>query len=140
MERTPFSFLQSSIQSKRWEVLKAKWKDYSWVTDDVFGNFKEVAAELGITPMQVLWVYMNKHFKALNKYIRNPNAIISEPIEWRIIDAMNYLDFMYGLYSEGEKPCQKESSRDILVGARYIADAMKSEDMSCGLPGSKFEC
>jgi hypothetical protein len=43
---------------------------------------------------------MNKHFIAINKWIRCPHDTSSEPMEMRIIDAMNYLDLAYALMTE----------------------------------------
>jgi len=53
-------------------------------------NFYAEAASLGLTPFQVLGVYLHKHLRAIDKYIAT-GSLASEPIEGRFHDAINYL-------------------------------------------------
>lgn len=100
MQSLDFQNIRTVLSIKREKILGSKGKDYRGASSDVLANFKKVAEELGITPMQALWVYMNKHFIAINKWIRCPDDTSSEPMEMRIVDAMNYLDLAYALMTE----------------------------------------
>lgn len=97
MNHDQFQRVRENIAEARDSMLTIKWRDYRGVSPDLLANFKDIAAELGITPIQVLGVYMNKHVKAINKFIRCPDSENSEPIQGRIIDNMNYLDLLAAL-------------------------------------------
>jgi len=67
---------------------------------DVLSNFKRNAERLGLTPFQVLQVYMNKHFDSINQAIAdNPDYPVdrSEDFTSRINDARNYLGLLHCL-------------------------------------------
>jgi hypothetical protein len=69
-------------------------------------NFKRNAERLGLTPFQVLQVYMNKHFDSINSAIAaHPEmpSCASEPIAGRILDAINYLGLLQCLLYDVEK-------------------------------------
>lgn len=65
-------------------------------------NFYAEAVSLGLTPFQVLGVYMHKHLRAIDKYIATGH-LASEPIEGRIHDAVNYLILMFKLCKVEER-------------------------------------
>ena len=52
---------------------------------DQHANFKRLAEELGLTPEQVLSVYLTKHLDAVKSYLRVGREF-SEPIDGRIDD------------------------------------------------------
>tara|TARA_R100000234_G_C5002211_1_gene180845 strand:- start:472 stop:816 length:345 start_codon:yes stop_codon:yes gene_type:complete len=58
--------------------------------DNVLWNFESIANDLGLTPMQVLSVYLNKHMSSLRNYFKDGKEY-SEPIEGRVSDMINYL-------------------------------------------------
>jgi hypothetical protein len=60
-------------------------------SDDQLANFKRLSTQLGLTPEQVITVYMTKHLDSINSYVRNPEQDLSEPIDGRIDDAILYL-------------------------------------------------
>lgn len=67
--------------------------------EDQHANFKRLAEELGMTPEQVLSVYLTKHLDAIKSYLKH-GRVFSEPIEGRIDDAILYLILLKGLTIE----------------------------------------
>jgi len=59
-----------------------------------------MATRLDVTKYKTLGVYMGKHFDSIYKFCKDPTEIGSEPIESRIADAMNYLDFLHAMVCE----------------------------------------
>ena len=91
---------------------KTKGAEYCGSTDDRFGNFKRGADAIGLTPETVLWIYLSKHIDSLATYVkqltdgsslRDIESKLSEPIEGRIKDAINYLLLLAGLTAERRK-------------------------------------
>lgn len=84
-------------------LLMTKGTEYAG-NDDRLSNFKRGAALTGITPLQVALIYLSKHYDALATYIRNDASgmqqILSEPIEGRIDDIINYCFLIKGLIHE----------------------------------------
>ena len=66
---------------------------------DQHANFKRLSEELGLTPEQVLSVYLTKHLDAIKSYLRMGREF-SEPIDGRIDDAILYLILLKGLIVE----------------------------------------
>ncbi len=60
-------------------------------TLDVHTNFKVIADKLGLAPMQVLSVYLNKHLESLSSFFKTGNTYSDETIESRVSDIINYL-------------------------------------------------
>lgn len=79
-------------------INKTKGHDYAG-DEDALRNFKEQAAELGLSPEQVWGVFFGKHLKAIHTYVRE-GAVASEPIEGRVHDAILYLFLLLGLIKE----------------------------------------
>lgn len=71
---------------------------------DALGNFKRGAEINGITPLQVLNVYMTKHIDAVQTFIRDHAAgnirPASEPIEGRFRDIVVYCVIAMALIKE----------------------------------------
>lgn len=77
-------------------------KALEYTQGDRLDNFKRLAIEMGITPKQVLWVYLKKHLDSIANYIKT-EAVLSETIESRITDARVYLALLRGLIEEEGK-------------------------------------
>lgn len=58
---------------------------------DVHTNFKVIGEKLGLTPMQVLSVYLNKHIESLSSFFKTGITYSDETIESRVSDIINYL-------------------------------------------------
>lgn len=80
------------------ELCRTKGVEYAG-TEDKLANFKKTAVECGLDPMQVLYIFMNKHYNAIQSYVRN-KKVFSEPIVGRIRDCQLYLALLEGLVLE----------------------------------------
>lgn len=79
------------------ELLTRKGADYTQGAEGDRGrlkNFYESSKRLGISPLQVLATYMNKHQMAIETFIQT-GRLESEAIEGRIADLINYLLLLY---------------------------------------------
>tara|TARA_R100000781_G_C4069446_1_gene123959 strand:+ start:797 stop:1120 length:324 start_codon:yes stop_codon:yes gene_type:complete len=70
--------------------------------DNILWNFENIGKELGLTPMQVLSVYLNKHISSLRNFFKDGKEY-SEPIEGRVSDMINYLLLMVAMLSKYKK-------------------------------------
>lgn len=61
---------------------------------DMFENFTDTARLLNLDQEQVLLVLLHKHMRGIASYFRGKRNQ-REPIETRIIDAINYLRILY---------------------------------------------
>lgn len=82
-------------------VLNSKGKDYTF-NNEAFGELKDTAKDLGISPEKVLWVYAKKHYSAIKNYVHS-GKLESEPIEMRIVDFANYMALLFALIQEKEE-------------------------------------
>lgn len=84
-------------------LMSTKGHDY---TDgkDRLSNFKDQADRLGLTPYQIWAVYANKHWDAINAFVRNNGQLESEPIESRIHDIILYSFLLLGLVADANAP------------------------------------
>lgn len=70
-------------------------------------NFYAEAETLGLTPFQVLGVYMHKHLRAIDNFLAK-GKVESEPIEGRITDAVNYMLLLYKLVEYEKRKYEDE--------------------------------
>jgi len=80
-------FLTETLQlsdSKRIEYTEGNHKL------NVLWNFENIGKTLGLTPMKVLSVYLQKHISSLFNYLKTEKEY-AESIEGRIMDIINYL-------------------------------------------------
>ena len=73
-------------------------------TQDRLANFKRGATLTGCTPLQVAFVYASKHYDAISTFVQNDakgtKQFLSEPIEGRLHDLMNYCILMLAIVQE----------------------------------------
>lgn len=93
-----FEYIQKEIK----KIRETKGYDYTLGTGDANRNFKKVAEVLGLTPEQVLWVYVEKHLDAIRSFIKS-GELKGEGIEAKILDVINYLGILYSLLLEEGK-------------------------------------
>ena len=99
-----FDKITQALNEKRRAIVLAKRPEYTEGNEDVLNNFKVVAKELGVSPKQVWYVYFRKHVSSIGQYCADPKRQMSEPIEGRICDAMNYLELLNALDKEDQIP------------------------------------
>lgn len=76
-------------------IRESKGREYA-SDEDTLADFKEVAEETGVTPLQCWSVYVKKHVRAIDTFVRE-GSLKSEPIEGRIRDVIVYHLLLLGL-------------------------------------------
>jgi hypothetical protein len=89
------------------KLQKTKGGEYSSPVD-CLQNFKN-GEEIGVRPIQKNFIFLDKHYSSIKSYIKLGKELSDEPIEGRILDAMNYLFLMYCLIKE-EKDTIKQGN------------------------------
>jgi hypothetical protein len=123
-------------------VMNTKGAEYSG-SDDKFANFKRLAAMQGL-PIESIWLtYCTKHFDSIVSFVKKRNqgkgvveieAGLSEPIEGRILDMINYLAILRGIIveeREGERGTEGKAEKIGNQAARN-RDVAKIKEMSSG--------
>ena len=100
------------------DVLCSKGREYQSTQKEgvnVFANFERGGADLAMNREELLWVYFSKHRDSISTFIKDLrtkdlaeiDASVTEPIEGRIVDAINYLLLLYGMVEDrrGEHKC-----------------------------------
>ena len=84
--------VEETIENIR-QLLIVKGGEYAGSSDRL-ANFKRGAELTGATPLQVLFVYLSKHYDAVATFVRDDAAHTlrprSEPIDGRLDDIINY--------------------------------------------------
>ena len=78
--------------------------------EDVLENFKATGKDLNLDPLQVLGIFMKKHWSSIINYIKTGKVYSDEKIEGRIMDLIQYLELTYACIEEKRV---KESNRGI---------------------------
>lgn len=99
MTTQQFDLLRADMSTLRESIVQTKRPEYTEGHTDVLHNFKVVAEELGITPVQVWYVYFRKHIASISQYAKG-GVPLSESLHSRVADAMNYLDLLNALDAE----------------------------------------
>lgn len=101
MNQESFDQLLAASRARQDNLLKVKGADYTRRNPDRLANFKRVAGDTGLTPLQVWAVYASKHWDALMAFVQT-GKVESEAIEGRFDDLHNYLYLGEGLITENE--------------------------------------
>ena len=109
MNRTEFAVFRDGHYATIAEINDAKGQDYAGY-DDALKNFKDAAAEMGVSPYTIWFVYFHKHLSAIRTFLRE-GEVASEPIEGRIHDAILYLFLLLGLIHDMRELELAESRR-----------------------------
>jgi hypothetical protein len=111
MTNKEFYDLMQTVFDSCQKIAKSKGEDYTKGSLDALANFKEGGIDVGIDPMKVCWIFMNKHYQAITNYVKTGGQSESEPINERIKDMINYLVLLQGLITEGSAGCKAISER-----------------------------
>lgn len=82
-------------------IVVAKRPSYTAESEDVLANFRRIANITGLTPGQVLTVYMMKHVLSVCSSLTKSTVADPEPILGRFADAVNYLALGYAMLNAG---------------------------------------
>lgn len=104
MNQEEFTQLVDETIKSTGALLISKGAEYAGSADRL-ANFKRGAALTGATPLQVAFVYASKHYDSLANFVRNEAAgkdrqKLSEPIEGRLDDLINYCILMKAIIKE----------------------------------------
>ena len=86
------------------DLLNNKGREYAG-DHDALGNFKS-GIDLGVSPLQKLGIFMDKHYSSVQSYIKHGKVFSDEPIEGRINDLINYAFLLRCLI----KDCRREEA------------------------------
>ena len=119
MDNKDFQIIVNNTVKATAELLIVKGEEYAGSADRL-ANFKRGAQLTGKTPLQTALVYAAKHYDSICTFIRKDatgkQQVLSEPIEGRFDDLINYCILMKALVIEAEKeeflkqPISKEQS------------------------------
>jgi hypothetical protein len=90
--------IDETVFAKVRQIRETKGKEYATV-EDTLADFKEVAEETGVSPLQVWNVYVKKHERAIDTFIRE-GSWKSESVYGRIIDVIVYHLLLLGLLQD----------------------------------------
>lgn len=90
--------LQEHVFDEIRALRETKGREYAHDADTL-ADFKEVAAECGVTPLQCWATYVKKHERAIDTFIRE-GGVKSESIESRIHDVLTYHILLLGLIQD----------------------------------------
>lgn len=103
MNQDDFHKLVSATVQETARLLISKGEEYAG-SEDRLANFKRGAELTGTSPLQVALIYMSKHYDSIATFIRKDAAgyeqILSEPIEGRLDDLINYCYLIKALIVE----------------------------------------
>lgn len=120
MKQSEFELVFARAMEQAKGLLQTKGVEYAGSADRL-SNFKRGADLTGCTPLQVAFVYASKHYDAIATYVQRDaqgfEQKLSEPIEGRLHDLLNYCVLMIALIEDGRS--QGKSSR---------ADAILSQE------------
>lgn len=134
MTNNEFNTLISAFRKEQDKLIINKGNDYTNGNGeaDRLYNFKWVAEQLGLTPLQVLGVYWLKHVLAIMTFIKE-GKLESEGIESRLLDENNYNLLMKALIDECEnnRHCIKDKG-DMNTLNTHIHSYINNGVCDCG--------
>ncbi len=95
---------EKTVEQMR-DLLVNKGREYAG-DKDALQNFKN-GEDIGVSPLQKGWIFTEKHISSIKSYIKHGKEFSSEPIEGRILDAMNYLFLISCLVKEQKEQALK---------------------------------
>lgn len=98
-----YALLEKMVLQER-ETMVGKGREYTIGSDDKLANFKNVARDCGLTPLQVWFVYASKHWASICNFVKDGVEASNEPIDGRIMDMRNYLALMQAIVQENRQP------------------------------------
>lgn len=123
MDNRTFQTIREKLNDICEDILGVKGEEYTVGNQDTdkLYNFREVAKGLGSDPLTVAGIYWLKHIYAIQNYIKAKGKVdtLSEPIQYRLADARNYIDLIYAIIIETEIgedigiPVERDTGKDL---------------------------
>lgn len=130
MDQVTFKALCEATVRDTSAILVAKGEEYAG-SQDRLANFKRGAQLTGATPLQVAFVYASKHYDSIATYIKKDAAgfeqRLSEPIEGRFDDLINYCILMKAIVAEQFEQQRAARRPDPLVTAQLERTVINEE-------------
>lgn len=104
MRVSEFAEVHKNIIAHAADIMWTKMKDYAR-EEDALHNFRRAAEAAGISPLQVWFVFADKHWGAIARFIRD-GKVESEAIRDRIADLINYCTLLQGLIEDSGGPAK----------------------------------
>ncbi len=115
MNQADFDLVVKSTMLSIDALLTVKGGEYA-SSDDRLANFKRGAALTGCTPLQVLFIYLSKHYDAVASFVKTSAAgsvrASSEPIGGRFDDLINYCILAKALIAESQVEPHRDNNFD----------------------------
>ena len=89
-------FFKDEMVAEEVKIFTLKGEEYSGSINR-FQNFEKLASELGLHPLQILWVYASKHKDSIATFIKDKKVYSNEDIIGRFQDMRNYLALGAGM-------------------------------------------
>lgn len=99
-----FDKFQADLLAEVVRMRDTKGKEYA-NSESRFANFDRLAAELGLSNIDIAWVYATKHLDSIRQAIRTKQFTgRAEPIIGRFVDFVTYLTLIAGMIQETVEP------------------------------------
>ena len=90
----------NEILKRAYDLRQTKGQEYA-SDEDVNAMFKR-NRDLGISDLQCVGVFLDKHYQAIRNYIKT-KRVLSESITERIVDMVNYLLILNSIIEENQE-------------------------------------
>ncbi len=102
MTKNKYKRLRSDLLKLSESIMNEKQPEYTNNNADILNNFKTTAEALKITPIEVWAVFFHKHTQSIMTHAQNSKTKMSEPIESRYADLINYITLGLAILQDGK--------------------------------------
>ena len=102
MTKNKYKRLRSDLLKLSESIMNEKQPEYTNNNADILNNFKTTAEALKITPIEVWAVFFHKHTQSIMTHAQNSKTKMSEPIESRYADLINYITLGLAIIQDGK--------------------------------------
>ena len=102
MKQSEYKLIRKKLFDMAETIMNDKQPEYTNNNADILNNFKTTAEALKITPIEVWAVFFHKHTQSIMTHAQNSKTKMSEPIESRYADLINYLTLGLAIIQDGK--------------------------------------
>ena len=102
MTKNKYKRLRSDLLKLSESIMNEKQPEYTNNNADILNNFKTTAEALKIPPIEVWAVFFHKHTQSIMTHAQNSKTKMSEPIESRYADLINYITLGLAILQDGK--------------------------------------